>query len=763
MRRLIMMAVVVVSLCVCGGKARGVDFRDFALFREHRGLLNTSALGQTVDKKVRKLNRPKLGAFGIGGLNAFTLMGLSYPFNTYHNTTTYYHPFFSDSWIGVEAAGKAVDFPLETIRYVRGTSVAVTLEQNDTIAMATVNFSPPESGAFVRIVVLKALADVRDIYLFADVYGDKETRGNEIIQVRDEGRRLRTMHVGSLDGKAIEKDGRLGVRLESLKKGEEKVFYFYYWIQNRNEDGTKLLKHLETDREKLVDATMQWWKGYLAGTTRLETPDARLDDLIEQMKIALKIQRNASGAQVPVVKYADRSHDRENLRIEQFYLMAGMPGDAENMMLYGYKAALKSGVIHNSMEADMDLSGPTREPDWDKIPMDNFESTYFVAERPSWTVLAYYWIYRETGDLSFVKKVYPYLRRNMTAQEIEPNGLMPFHGDEMYQISFPSFVSGVLLKDMYSLESSLAFVAASRGFEEIAAKLGHAEDARWCRAARGRVEAAIYKYYWGGNGWFYPALLKKDEKPVEGMFPLVGLELSWVGYPFDEEKMRSNFLAMYNTVGQKDGSIKMGGRAPMYHGQLQGLLLYDMKYFRHPDAEKTFHLVIDKVADPAGQFSEAQKNDHTHVSFSVDQGGKGKEDARRFGPWEGGTVAASLMYYLTGMDVDAPRKLVRLVPEMPSGWKQWKLVDGRIGGNRFDLTAKDENGKLIYRFVNKGQNALKVGLSLPMREKTPGAVRVDGRPATQKEFNFRDAADGKVVDVAERLVKKQLIVEIAYR
>jgi hypothetical protein len=707
-------------------------------FKSHPELADASTLSMFVDKSVKKPKRPYLGAFGIGGLNAFTLMGLSYPFNTYHNTTTYYWPFFGDTSVGLETAGVKIEFPKESIWYVRDTAIAVTEEKNDKLAMFTVNLSPPESGAFIRIVVVRANEDSNNLRVFADIAGGSENTETELKQVRDTGARTRTLTIGSLDGGARTEAGRLVIDIPSLKKDEEQVFYLYYLIQTgENADPAAAVSNLKKGREKLILQTLDYWKVFLSGSTKIITPDQRLNDMLENLKIAQKIQMNANGAEVVTVKYADRSHDRENVHVTRYYLMMGMPEVAKQIMMYGFYASQIQGSILNSQAADLDISSLPPTVDWDKMPLDNTDPNRHAAERPSWTVLQFARYYEYTGDIETIKQVYPYLRRNIFGQEISQEGLLPFSGDEMYQITYPTYVSGAPLEKFYSLDSSIAFVAAARGLENIAEKLGEENDVAKIRELADRVEAAIEKYYWMEDaGYYATGLRKSDLSRMDKMFPLITLNFDVAGYAVkgDSELANENILhrtkdgeAMSAALLQKDGSLKMARGAGMYHGQLQGMFLFYLKHANPLLAGKVFHLLIDKISDPAGMFSEVHMNNHSHLSMHVDTSGLTKEDARRFGPWESTLNMASLVNYLTGMSVDADKMTVFLSPEMPENWKHWELRDGKVGKNNFDFFIDDDGHAITYRFVNKGSGMININIAPFKRRLDRHRIFVNGK------------------------------------
>lgn len=756
---------IILFLYLPAAAARGAELKDVRFFRDHPALLDLSTLSIEVDKTVKKPSRARLGAFGIGGLNAFTLMGLSYPFNTYHNTATYYFPFFGDSRVALEAGGKEIDFPKDAIWYVRGASVAVTREEDARLSMFTVNFSPPETGALVRVVILSAREDVKGARLFAELFGGCETKGGTLVQTRDTGARTRTLTVGSLDGGAgSAADCRLTVDVPELKKGDEKVFYFYYAIQTGENPGETVAARLMAEKTGLLDETVAYWRNYLAGSTRLVTPDARLNDMVENQKIAERIQRNGNNAMVVVVKYADRSHDRENLHVTRYYLMMGMPEDARAIMMYGYYAAQVEGAILNSQAADLDISRLPASVDWEHIPLDNDDSIRHVAERPSWTILMYYRYFKQTGDLDTIRTVYPYLRRNLVGQEITPEGLMPFHGDEMGQITIPTYISsGQQLSKFYSFESSFAFSVAARGMEEIADALGKPEDRALFAGLRERVETAAEKYYWMEKDGFYAIMLRKSNlEPIVKPFPLVSLNAITAGYDKYPERFRLNLLNTIDALRQKDGSIRMARGASLYHGQLQGEYLFNLKYFHHPLAARMFYLLVHEISDPAGMLSEAMSNSHAHLSLSIDQTGKAKEDARRFGPWESALDVASVVYYLTGMSADARTMEVRLVPEMPKGWDKWELRDGAVKKNHFDFFASDDGKAMEWRFVNKGPEPLNVSLELPIGKRRPARILIDGAERPLTDFTLEEAPDGTLIKGIGGKVEKEFTVRLEY-
>lgn len=736
--------------------------------KENAWLMNKSRWSLHVDTSKQKLPRSRLGAFAVGNGYAFTLIGLNQPLNTLHGMTgpTYSSPFFGDEWIEVSADGEKTDLPKQRIWLARGTAVVVTQEKNDQIELYTVNFAPPGLQAIMRVLIVKNIsaAALKNVSVVCKLYGDKEETQNEMLQKRDD----RLLSTGALDEKAYVENGGVVIPFGDVAPGGEKTAVHYLILTRSDEDKTKTLSALKKERLTLLSKTKAYWDKWLSDALKIITPDEKVNDFIEGMAVSLKIQQMANGAQVPVVKYADRSHDRENVNIARFLLFMGKFEDVKDMILFCYKAAIKNGEIINSQDILTDVAHLPPEPDWETMPLDNINAHYHAAERPSWTILQFYWYYKHTDDAALIKKVYPYLRRNLAGQEITDEGLLPFHGDDMGQIIFPMYVSKAPLEKMVSADSSFAFVAAAEGMREMAERLGKKDDAVLFKNLADKVRNAAEKHYWlTGENNYVPALMKDSGDAVKQLFADIGLKPVWTGYVKygDEIHAKKNLLSHINVLLRTDGTLKMAQNTPVYFGQVPGLFLYNLSYFDHPHAEKAFN-AIDFIADPAGQFAEAHKNNHLPLAVNMDATGLKKEDARRLGPWEGSVNAYAAAFYLTGIAADAQKNELLLAPHLPNGWEKLQVKNCHVGKNVVDFEVFDPGrGVRVYSIMNKGKEKISVNVTASFLKK----AEVKKLIINNKEIS----ADSFVVDdewgttrikniKADTLPKSKVKIEINY-
>lgn len=708
-------------------------------------LLNKSRWMLLADTSQSKLPRSKLGAFSVGNGIVFTLLGLNNPMNTFHGMTgpTYSSPFFGDEWIEVRTNGEKIELPQQWIWRARGTDVVVTLEKNGDVALYTVNFAPPGMEALVRIIIVKNISGKtkKNVQVVCRLYGaDGAGKQSELLQSRES----RNLSAGFLDGKAYVEGDALIFPVGDMAGGSEKTSLHYISLNTNEKGKEKTINTLKKETFGLLSKTKHWWDAWLSDAMNIITPDEKVNDFFEGMAVSLKIQQMANGAQVPVVKYADRSHDRENVNIARFMLMMGKFSDVKEMIQFCYKAAIKNGEIINSQDILTDVAHLPPEPEWENVPVDNVNPHYHAAERPSWTLLQFYWYYMRTDDVALIRKVYPYLKRNLLGQEITSDGLLPFHGDEMYQIIFPMYVSRMPLQNMFSADSSFAFVAAAEGMKVIAARLGKMDDALLFQQLADRVRDAAENHYWLKDGNYYAPALRNDSKDaVKAFFADIGLKPAWTGYADGEsgdshDRAKENLLTHMNVLLRTDGTLKMAQNSPVYHGQVPGLFLYNLAYFDHPHAENAFN-ALDMIADPAGQFAEAHKSNHLPLAVNMDASGLKKEDARRLGPWEGSVNAYSAAYYLTGIVVNAAKNELSLSPRLPNGWDTLQVKNCHVGKTSVDFSVQDSGSGRTYSIINKGKDSVHVNLMLCFNKKVAlREVRIGGVKVSEDSVTVDD-------------------------
>lgn len=704
-------------------------------FQENSYLLNKNTWSFYTEKKI---HRSKLGAYGIGNGKVFTLLGLNFPLNTFHNLTGPYYvfPFFGDQWIELKISEKTLELPEQFIYQVRDASIVVTKEKGENLELYTVNFAPVSLEAILRIIIVRNCSNepVNDLKIVCKIFGEKEVKNREIIQKRD----TRMLSLGTLSENSYIENGELIIYLGNLGREEEKLSIVYLCVNKSENEKNKTLEIIKNKNLRLLKDTKNYWEKWLSSSLKIISPDQKVNDLIENMKIALKIQRMSNGAQTPVVKYAGRSHDRENVNIVRFLLSCGFYEDVKEIIQFCYKAAIKNKEILNSQDVLTDVSDLGSEPDWEKVPLDNINSHYHAAERPSWTILQFYWYYKHTDDIELIKKCYNYLKRNLLGQEITREYLLPFHGDEMYQITFPFYVAKMPLERMYSADSSFAFVAAAEGMKEIAERLGKSEDSLKFKELAEKVREAIDRYFWDEELSFYaPAILKEGKVKINSPFAEINLKPIWTGYCKDIKKEEKNLYKVMEILQNFDGSIKMAEYADVYHGQIPGLFLYNLAYLDSPYAEKIFNF-FEIIADPAGQFAEVHKNSHIPVCINIDRTGFNREDARRFGPWEGSVNAYSIVYYLTGIKPDAQKRELHLLPHLPNSWDRLEVKNCYVGKTPLDFKIFERNFERSYFIKNRGGEEIFLNLTVSLKKCKIKFLKINNKILDVNSFKIEE-------------------------
>jgi hypothetical protein len=679
-----------------------------------------------------------MGDFGVGNGRVFALSGYACPINTLHTMAgpDYQQEgdFYPDTATQVFVAGAAPATVHGRMFRVRHTAILVAAESLGDLDLVTVTFAPTGSGvteaaerALLRVAIVRNVSK-------ATVSG-VEVRTSDATSARD-GRARSLVALEPADAADPS-----AVALGDLAPGAEQVVALaYVTALDADHEAETVAALRATTLDALLEATRDGWGAFLGRTARLESPDPRVDDLLEGMVVTIRTQQTYLGGVSPMSRYS-LMWLRDTAGAVRFFLRMGLHEDARAMLDYLHLAAIMRGDIANALALDYAPDPPPAEPDWASMPPMEGRTS---AEGPSHLPLMASWYHQATGDSSLAEAQYELLKRAVLAQSVDGDGLLGFSGDETYRAALAASLGLDLEHDFVacctSANSSFLFVAAAEALALEASVLGRDDDAAALRERADVVRAAAEAVYWSA-GAYAPFRDRSTPDTLPPPFEDVSLAPLWVGYGApDDAHQQENVGTVVTRLGRDDGSIQ-SPLDPSYHnvlglnvtdgiytGMVPGFGLYDLGAVDHPRAEAAFNL-LGIAASPSGNFAEYQiHDDHSALQVLYNPNGGMGDMTARYRPWEGGINVDALVVYLTGFEPEMIAGHVHLAPRLPNGWPRMSWTGLRAGADRFDLLVEQDHGRRRVTVTPTTGGTLTLYVDVPLPAATVRSVTVDGSP-----------------------------------
>ncbi len=688
-----------------------------------------------------------MGDFGVGNGHAFTLSGYACPLNTLHTMAgpDYQQEadFFRDTYMqfGPEA-------PVVTdgrMFRVRRTGILIAVEKSEKLELSTLTFAPFGSGdsdpvnrSIIRVVVVRNLgenkqSEVKIVSTDASLANASLTRERRLVLLDPAQGDAENFDLGDLD------------------PGQEKTVVFAYvmWMRDTGSPDDTIAALRAADIDGLLEATRDDWHGFIDGAARLESPDRRVDDLLEGMLVTVRNQTAWLGGVSPMSRYS-LMWIRDTAGVVRFYLKMGLFEQARAILDYYHLGAVMRGDIANALDLDLDPSDPPPEPDWASMPP--FEGRT-AGEVPSYLPLMAHWYSQATGDSGLVDEQYQFLKRALVAQNVDSQGLIGFSGDETYRGAM-SMAFGLDIEPDYaglckSANSSFLFGAASEALAVEAEAHGYDDDAESLRARAQLVREAADRHYWTEGGYWAPFLYIDDPGNLPPAFEDVTTKPLWTGYTdADDERARENLVNVMAQIGRRDGFLQsplderyknyLGFEVSkgVYTGMMPGYYLTNLALTDHPDAEKAFN-ALALAPSPSGNFTEYQVyDDYSVLQLIYEASGSLGDMTARYRPWEGSISLEGMLAYLTGFEPDAAKGAVSLAPRLPNNWPGMKWSKLRVGDILFDLELSELGGERRVTVTPSGQATLLVSVSVPLGKVSIKRVIVNGERLGRDDYTL---------------------------
>lgn len=735
-----------VCLLACGGDRKiqeprlwpnpGTALPQGSFFTGHEWLLDASTWWSAGCGRGEPAEARWMGDFAVGNGHVFALSGYACPLNTLHTMVgpdyQQESTFFRDTSLQVQVGADPVKIRDGRMFRVRRTAILITSERADDLHLYTITFAPrcadrddPKNRAIVRIalVVNDSAATLSGVELHTE-------DGTTTRDGRD--RTLLALSPDAADPAVVS--------LGDLAPGEEKTVVFAYVMSIGGEGEAESIAALRTaSLDSLLADTRDRWHAAVDRAARLESPDPRVNDLLEGMLVTVLTQQTCLGGVSPMSRYT-LMWIRDTAGAVRFFSRMGLLEEARAMLDYYHLGAIMRGDIGNALDLDYDPDPPPAEPDWASMPPF---SGRCEGETPSYLPLMAHWYTRASGDTSLLQSQAEFLKRALLAQNVSDDGLIPFSGDETYRGAM-GIALGLAIEHDYvgcckSANSSFLFCAGARALADELEALGNAEDPPVLREKADFVLRAADSHYWRADDTYAPFLDESDPTNLPIPFEDVSTKPLWTGClsPGDQ-RAQTNLENVIAQKGTKDGFLQtplhpdydnymeLDIHRGVYTGMLPGYYLYNLALVDHPRGEDAFN-ALELAASPSGNFAEYQVyDDHSALQVIYEHGGTLGDLTARYRPWEGGISLDAMVFYLTGFQPDAPNGSVRLAPRLPNRWPEMTWTGLRVGDQRFDLRVEDPGGKRKIT-VTPVSGSLTVILDVPLPSANVKQVRVRGK------------------------------------
>lgn len=665
--------------------------------------------------RVEKSSNPPefryLGDLGVGNGRVFSLVGYSYPFNTLHSMVgpTYDkgEGFYGDVWVELSrtAEGKALGWTAQWLGRVRGTDLSVTVSENPVVSLWTLDVAPrredesdPLHQTFLRFILLKNNdgTSQNDLWLHTRFARMQQVHELGVVESRP-GRQRLALYPGHTQ-ESVASEFSLSLPLSAMGPMEERVVVLaFHTAAGAPPDAAFLNNMTLSDFVSVLQATEYRWSELLQGSLTLSSPDIRVDDYLDGLKVLLVTQQASTGATCPMSEYT-RTWLRDIAGPVRYLAHVGMWDAAHGMLDYLYRAAVLTGEIRNSYRADMEENPAIDPPDWPSQPPMAGQGR---AEAPSYIPMSHYRLWRASGFQDWTPNRLDFLAYALEGQSFE-DGLLPYSGDETFRTAMAvahelpateSFEEGYV-----SANSSILWAAAARNLADLYSVLGRESKATELRQRADEVETTFLDTYVMASGMVLPYLHTPDQSLAPTFYEDVSNQPIWAGLwdPFDPKAV-DNLREFVQAVGGESGfavsplpeSYKNFMGLPMsegiYTGMNPGYYLYNLARARHPYAEAAFN-ALSFHATPTGTTPEYQiLDDGAPLHFMYDALGGVGDYTARYRPWEGAINGDAALTYLLGLVVDAPGAKLVLAPTLPNRWDGMSVRHIRVGTSRLDL------------------------------------------------------------------------------
>lgn len=627
---------------------------------------------------------------------------------------------------------------------VRNTAVIITCERDTSYELTTVSAVHPELQIILRYAVLKNISKepINDIGISFDAPVDipypiaghrsvimplTESRLSERVQemqpigrdyspeYSNETQRYRYAVRGVIGAKNRGYED-LFVHQNTLAPDAtlEAVFYFAPALDNTEQGAIR-----QADRAEEAIATRgisglfqeieRWWQERKIERAEFTASEQIFTELIENNAILQTTVERATGGFVVIDDYTGswlRDHNGSHL----LSLELGLHQNVRRSMDRYYGLDVSAQSLYSYYASDTEPASPLpAEPDWSTVP------GFITGDVPNFRTLWYWWYFKHTGDLEFVRDRFNYMKGAFLRQKLhESNYLATYCFDETYGI-------GPIgpMRTGLSCDNSFNALSAARKLATFAKLLGRS-DADELEEYAAAISKSIEETFWLEKEGYYAMRVTPDGKLDKTALSVGLLRPTWVGSNTEATEDHAIRSAVYvlKSLYHKNGFLRLIDGHDQTVTMMIGYLLYAMKKIGHPEIDRVLYDVL-KWADPSGTFGEYldEEKDGPHQCY--------EHMAHRNRMWESGINTHAVLQALIGFEPDAYNRKATLSPYLPAKWKNLSFSRMRVSEDHLSIEMQRTPSRTQYVITSDAVEPLALELRLGHLAKKPGSVKIN--------------------------------------
>lgn len=603
-------------------------------------LANHSTWAQDASYEGAHPDKGKRGVYPVGNGRVFGYVGLGARANTMqgvtgpsYQTAETFAPtghFGAHSLILVHGE-RPLDLPAQRVRRVRGANFVVTVDEDPAgLSLRTLSFAPPDGTAILRVIEVQNLGTAKTRAALRVEIDGVDAQGGAATTRRVYDRDGRRCHAefGLTDARRVE--AALVADLGDLAPGA--VWRGVLQIATYSGAPASAAATLPA-RARLVDeatkhamVTQRWWQSRLKDTAYFDTDHAKLRDLVQDWKVLMLVQRDASSGVVSSMVNHRGFQTRENSGAILTFLRLNMWAEAKAILKYTFDATRLLGSVPDRAPLDLDFAGLTdKQIDWDAVAVPE-------GDAPSWIILQHFWYWRVTRDTELIKAHRPLLLRCLVGQKRMNEVLQRFGGQEPWLHGvlgrlYPERVgvdSGLVADDREHGRGAFSFIAAVQMLlaTQAIGELDNGIDAvdhperytdgdpkekpgqRYLTRSFALMQATESVFWIPDLQMFAPAISPVNGEPHRAPLANANLMPLWLGWTFPTgEKSRDNLRSALQRLWRSGGRVGATPTSGFASGHTQGQLLTALAERDAKERHDAFDALL-AMAEPAGEWGE---------------------------------------------------------------------------------------------------------------------------------------------------------------
>ncbi len=518
---------------------------------------------------------------------------------------------------------------------------------------------------------------------------------------------------------------------------------------------------LRASLSQAYQATLAHYRRLREETVQITTGDDRLDRAFEWAKVRVDkgyVENPFLGAGL----VAGFRHSGETLR-PGFAWFFGRDALWTTLAITSYgdwdlaRTVLRFLKTHQRADGKImhELSQAARFVDW----AGAFPYYYAAADATPLYLIALDEYYRASGDLEFLKEMWPSARRAyqfIASTDSDGNGLI-----ENTAVGHGWVEGGRLLPVHEEIYLQGLWMQAGRAMARLAEAMGERQLAITCRRRAERARDVVEHLFWNEDGGFYAfgrrqkgpnfnggqtiALAKESMISEVTIMPAVPMWWGWL----DQQRAARMLEHIASAALATDwGARLLSNRSALYdplsyhHGSVWPLFTgwAAMACYRYRRPLAGYELLMSNAQltydEALGAHTELLSGDR-YRSFdfsSFDQ------------VWSSAMIIAPVIRGLLGVEWNAPDRRLVFAPQWPADWDEVVVRNLRLGEARLDLQWRRRSHHVTLDVTRRGDRiplTLDFRPSFPLDARVKGA-RVNGRPVPLEIDRGREDQIGRL-------------------